>query len=39
LTGQSEKDLLASRDDRIAIAYRLQNHRLWRKAASRPAEP
>ena len=30
LTRQSENDLLASRDDRLARAYRIQNQTLWR---------
>ena len=30
LTRQSESDLLASRDNRLARAYRIQNQTLWR---------
>jgi hypothetical protein len=30
LTRQSESDLLASREDRLARAYRVQNQTLWR---------
>ncbi len=39
LNRQSERDLLASRDERLARAYVIQNQRLWRGGAIKQRRP